>query len=346
MIYQLDPLTDARWQELVRSHPKVSIFHTVGWLRAIEETFAYSPIVLTTSRPGAPLDNGVALCRINSWLTGRRLVSLPFSDHCEPLVHDEGHLTEIVSFLEARAREGHYKYVELRPADVVIGARPAWQISQAFYLHRLNLGKQNPSGLYLSFHKGCVRRRISRAIKESIEIRRGRSSDILNDFYGLVIKTRRRQGLLPQPNAWFAAILNHLAHNSEIYCAYKEGRPIAAILALRFRKTLYYKYGASDAHFHRIGAMPYLLWMAIQDAIESGLDELDMGRTDYANASLATFKDRWNTSRFPLSYWRTPASAPSPLATKLPTRITTRAFAYLPATGLRVLGDFCYRHAG
>ena len=37
------------------------------------------------SPPDEPLENGFLFCRVESWLTGRRLVSLPFSDHCEPL---------------------------------------------------------------------------------------------------------------------------------------------------------------------------------------------------------------------------------------------------------------------
>ena len=43
-------------------------------------------VVYTTSPPSLPLSNGIVLCEINSWLTGRRMVSVPFSDHCEPLL--------------------------------------------------------------------------------------------------------------------------------------------------------------------------------------------------------------------------------------------------------------------
>src|SRR5260370_39896401 len=31
------------------------------------------------------LESGIVLCRVESWLTGCRLVSLPFSDHCQPI---------------------------------------------------------------------------------------------------------------------------------------------------------------------------------------------------------------------------------------------------------------------
>src|SRR5579862_5526560 len=77
--YQLDPTQDPRWTELVGRHPKASVFHTVGWLKALRCTYGYEPVAFTTSPPSGGLKNGIVFCRINSWLTGKRLVSLPFS---------------------------------------------------------------------------------------------------------------------------------------------------------------------------------------------------------------------------------------------------------------------------
>ena len=70
---------------LVERHPKASVFHTPAWLQALRWTYGDEPVVFTTSPPTAELTNGVVFCRVKSWLTGRRLISLPFSDHCEPL---------------------------------------------------------------------------------------------------------------------------------------------------------------------------------------------------------------------------------------------------------------------
>src|SRR2546430_5296635 len=88
ILYSLDPLEDPRWAEFVQRHPRASVFHTPGWLEALRRTYGYEPVVYTTSLPRAELTNGLVFCRVRSWLTGRRLVSLPFSDHCEPLVHN------------------------------------------------------------------------------------------------------------------------------------------------------------------------------------------------------------------------------------------------------------------
>src|SRR5436309_1253555 len=82
----IDPLRDPRWGELADRHPRASVFHTPGWLEALRRTYGYRPIVFSTSAPNQDLRNGLLFCQVESFLTGRRLVSLPFADHCDPLV--------------------------------------------------------------------------------------------------------------------------------------------------------------------------------------------------------------------------------------------------------------------
>ena len=104
-VYTLDPLRDSRWSELVERHPHASVFHTAAWLQSLQRTYGYQPIAFTTSAPGTPLADGVVMCKVRSWLTGRRLVSLPFADHCEPLVAGDA-FNAIANHLEALRRSG------------------------------------------------------------------------------------------------------------------------------------------------------------------------------------------------------------------------------------------------
>ena len=114
-IYELDPITDPRWPELLQGDSRASVFHTCGWLQALRKTYGYQPIVLTTSSPEQPLANGLVLCSVKSWVTGKRLVSLPFSDHCQPLGDVEGSFDEVISYLQQLTKAGSFKYFELRP---------------------------------------------------------------------------------------------------------------------------------------------------------------------------------------------------------------------------------------
>src|SRR5436853_4705206 len=101
-VYEIDPQEDSRWTTLVNSDSRSSIFHTTEWLEALRQTYGYPARVVTTSPKDMPLVNGIVLCQVNSWLTGPRLVSLPFSDHCEPLVRDAEDLRVLLTELEKR----------------------------------------------------------------------------------------------------------------------------------------------------------------------------------------------------------------------------------------------------
>jgi hypothetical protein len=344
MIYEIDPLRDPRWPALLRRHPRASVFHSRGWLEALYRTYEYKPAVLTTSGPNDNLANGLAFCRVHSWMTGRRLISLPFSDHCEPLVERTEDLLRLFSALEALAKVEDCKYVELRSSVEPVQIRSEWGYSQGFYLHRLDL-RGGANVIFHHFHPSCIQRRIRHAEREGIYITEGRDPAILREFYALVLQTRRRQGLPPQPVAWFENLLECLNESALIRCAWHRGRPIAAILTMQFGKSLYYKYGASELRFHKFGAMPYLLWHAIREGIRQGLEELDMGRSDCENPGLIAFKERWSASRSLLCYLRSPADSPQRVSDSgWRGRIARTACACLPDRCLAAVGALSYPH--
>ena len=114
-VHSFDPLRDPRWTEFVRSHPRSSVFHSPEWLRLLADCYDYVPVAYTTAREGDPLENAILFCRVRSWITGNRLVSLPFSDHCEPLVETPYELEQLLEAPRQEQRRGQWRYVEMRP---------------------------------------------------------------------------------------------------------------------------------------------------------------------------------------------------------------------------------------
>jgi hypothetical protein len=340
-VYVIDPLQDPRWAALVERHPKASVFHTPQWLRALQRTYGYAPIAYTTSRPGADLDNGYVFCAVRSWLTGRRLVSLPFSDHCEPLSETADELHELGRFLE-HGGHGRWRYVEMRPT----AAAPAAPFTAAstWAWHRLDL-RPEPAALMRRFHRDCVQRKIRRAEREGLTYEAGRDPRLLDSLYALLQMTRQRHGVPPQPRRWFANVVECLGDRACIRIASKDGRPVAGILTLRHGRTLVYKYGGSDAASNNLGGMALLFWNAIQEARRDGAVELDLGRSDPEQAGLIVFKERWGAGPAALTYWRhAPASPVSGRAWALD--LAKKISARLPGRALTVAGRLLYRHIG
>jgi len=95
----------------------------------------------------------------------------------------------------------------------------------------------------------------------------------------------------------------------KIRVAYRQGIPIAAMITLRHKDTLVYKYGCSDARFHNWAAMHLLYWKAISRCEGLRLRRFDLGRTDADQQGLIIFKSRWGATQSVVTYSRYSLSA-------------------------------------
>jgi hypothetical protein len=171
---KINPLTDARWPRLVARHPRAPVFHSVEWLTALKDTYGYEPRVYTTADDGEELENGLSFCGVRSWLTGPRLVSLPFSDHCDPLFASDGDPELFAAQVEEEARSGKWDYVELRPLlQFEVGA-PLTQATVNYHFHHIDL-HPDPARNFDAFHKDSVQRKIRRAERERLRYVEGNS---------------------------------------------------------------------------------------------------------------------------------------------------------------------------
>jgi len=341
--YILDPLLDHRWDDLVACHPRASVFHATGWLRTLANTYDYRPIVLTSTPAHQRLSDGVVFCEIRSWITGSRLVSLPFSDHAEPLLGESGGRGELEQWVQAACSLHNWNYVELRPIFPRSEAGSRLTVSQSFWMHSLNLSPSIEK-LFSNLHKSCVQRRIGHAEHQHLKYERGASEELIRAFYGLLIITRRRLRLLPQPHAWFTNLIAAMSPNVEIRLVRKNDVPIAAIFTLRHRDTVVYKYGCSDHRFHHLGAMPLLFWKLIEETKSEGAAQIDFGRTETNNSGLTEFKDRLGTTRTMINYLRYPTNEKVGLAPLAWMKAARDLCSLLPSPLSSALGRLMYRH--
>ena len=321
------------------------MFHTRGWLSALQTTYGYVPVAFTTSSPTENFTNAVLFCIVRSWLTGSRLVSLPFSDHCEPLVEDTSQLWKLFAHIDLLRKKERWRYVEMRSSNSLLDFDRDFSHATTYHLHRLDL---SPSldALHKGFHKDCIQRKINRAERESLTYEAGRSASLLQQLYGLLQLTRSRHHVPPPPFEWFENVVAGMGKDACIRIASKGGQPIAGILTLDHGKKRVYKYGGSDKNFHNLGATPMLFWQAIKDAKEAGMEELDLGRSDLDNVGLITFKERWSAARSTLTTWRAPAVTESSSFEHHKVRLVKAVCARLPDSVLTWAGRLLYRHIG
>jgi CelD/BcsL family acetyltransferase involved in cellulose biosynthesis len=341
--YIVDPLVDERWDELVAQHPKASVFHQRGWLRALQLTYGYEPFVLTSAGPGEAMKEGVVFCRVSSWITGSRAVSLPFADHCEPLFRSTAELIGVLGWLQAARQHRRWKYVEFRPLWPFEQVNPELQPSHSYCFHDLDL-EPTLEQLFNKMHRSSIQRKIRRAAREGLSYEVGRSPELLDAFYGLLLITRKRLRILPQPRSWFRNLLDSMGDNVQIRVARKNNRPIASVLTLRHKQSVVYKYGCSNERFHNLGGIPFLFWKMIEESKAEGAKTIDFGRSDLGNQGLITFKRRFNTREHVLTYYRSRDSK-KPVAENWG-ETARQPLSILPDAICCAAGRMLYRHLG
>jgi CelD/BcsL family acetyltransferase involved in cellulose biosynthesis len=340
----INPLSDNRWDDLVARHPRASAFHQRGWLEALARSYGYEPIVLTSTPAGAPLCDGMVLCRVSSWMTGTRLVSLPFADHCEPLLNKRGESLEFMNWLRAECDRQRWSYVEFRPLEAGHDLAHGLQPESSYCFHELDLTPPL-EGIFRRMHENSFRRKIRRAEREGLSYEVGRSEQLVDEFHRLLAVTRRRHHVLPQPRAWFRNLIGCMGDNVQIRLARKNGSAIATMLTLRHGPYVVFKYGGSDPRFHGLGAVPFLFWKLIEESKASGVEKIDFGRSDWNNEGLITFKDRLGTTRRLLTYYRY-TNPRGDAVTALGFLRSWKTMFSLPDAILSMAGRVLYRHIG
>lgn len=203
-IEQLDPLVGPSWDDLVTARDEHSIFHRSAWASVLTQAYGHRPNYLRISVGGIEAAL-VPLMEVKSCLTGRRGVSLPFSDFTGPLWTEARHAPLVYQVLVDFAALRGWKHLEIRGGAITpVGALPLL----TYDTHQLDL-QQGVDSIRCRLDPS-VRRAIRKAERSGIEVTVNQSPRAMEEFYDLHGRTRRRHGLPPQPFGFFEAIARNL----------------------------------------------------------------------------------------------------------------------------------------
>lgn len=296
----INPLQFNKWDELVLSNKDYSFFHSSAWARVLHESYHYTPhyFLLVVNRKLKVL---IPLMEVNSILTGRRGVSLPFSDLCEPIINTDIETSDVLDFIIRYGEKSSWKYIELRTSrklDNIIRA------SELFLAHTLDLQK-NEQNLFSKF-RGSTKRNIKKAKKNEVEAGIYDSAESIMEFYRMNCLTRRRHGLPPQPASFFQYIHDYIIKQNMgivVLASYRK-KIISGAIYFHFGKRAFYKYGASDLNYQYLRANNLVMWAGINWYCQNGYELLHMGRTEQHNNGLKQFKNGWGTKESQMHYYR------------------------------------------
>lgn len=331
-----------RWLSFVGSMPNATIFHHAAWINMITECYGYHPFVVAIRNSEGAIVAGLPMMEVDSWLTGRRWVALPFTDHCEPLCTDGSSRNELFRLIQDLRVQNGVPLVEVRAAAPQ-GLDMYQDNNQVRHHRRIESDSQAVFG---TLHKTRTRPSIRRAEREGIKIAMGMKESDLDTFYNLHVNTRHRLGVPVQPRRFFELIWERLIEQGFGFAllALKDNLPIAGGIFLTFSNTLSFKYAASDSKHWRLKPNNLLIWTAIRWGCENGFTVFDMGKTNVDNFGLRDFKHGWGTQEVPLTYSRW-SDRPSK---KIPDQLKGLAGSLIrnsPRWVCRISGELLYKHS-
>lgn len=294
---RVDPLTDQIWGTLISSQ-NASLFHSPLWIRVLKQTYGMdiAAHVLLDDR-GQP-EAGVHFCEISD-IRGERVVSLPFSDYCDPLATTPGQWSALREPLLASGRplimRCLHNDIPLHDSEFVQSKRAKW--------HGIDLdGDLDAHWLRID---SSARRAIRKAEKMGLTVRLATSEDDLRSFFKLHLGIRKyKYRLLAQPYRFFQNIWNIFSEAglAALMLAEVDGEVVGAVMYLAWGSTLYYKFSASSANHLEFRPTDLLIWEGMKFAKFRGYSYLDLGLSDWEQDGLVRYKRKFATKEGTITF--------------------------------------------
>jgi hypothetical protein len=339
----IDPTETNKWDNFIHSFPAYSFFHTSVWAKVLMRTYNYRPHYLLAEEGENP-KAALPLMEVNSWLTGSRAVSLPFSDDCEPLVSSDVGFKEILDLVIDHCKKKKLNYLEIRGGSKFFDNVLESTFS---YNHILDL----TFGEEQIFKKlsSNTERNIKKAIRNKVSVDLSNSYSALEEFYIMNCITRKKHGLPPQPLKFFRNLYDFVLHKNKgiVIIGRYNGKSIAGAVYLLVGEKALYKYGASLFEYQDLRANNLVMWEAIKYFTGQGFNEFSFGRTESENVGLRRFKNGWGVKEQIINYYRYDLRKNDFIKTSTNTsEFKNQMFRRIPLPALKIIGSAAYRHFG
>ena len=293
-------LTDPIWAAFVEGHPSATPFHHPAWANVLARTYGLDAAGLALVDGDGEIEVALPIIQLGRRASRRRAVSLPFTDWCAPLVRLDTDSAPLSDRLDATRCAFPLASLEVR--DRLTG--DAGYVMPRGYRHVLAL-ESDSEALFARFDRSRVKRKLRRAEREGLTVRRSESQrDLLEVFYPLHVSTRRRLGVPVQPRRFFEVLWDEfLARGLGFVVTARSGEiPVASVVIFAWKRRMFYKFSASERTLGDIGAGQAVVWDALRWGCENGHRNFDFGRTDLGHEGLRAFKRSWGADEHELTY--------------------------------------------
>jgi CelD/BcsL family acetyltransferase involved in cellulose biosynthesis len=334
-------LTDPRWEKFVARQPSATPFHHPDWAGLVADCYDFRAFVVATSETTEEIRAGLPVVEMRHLRGALKWVTLPFTEYCPPLVPAPQEETDLVCALQRASKGAGIRRVEVRaPLE---GASSASRDALRYVIAL----KGDAAGVYAGSHPS-VKRKIRQAGRRGVTVRRAeRPEDLVDTFYRLHLRVRRRFGVPVQPRRFYRTLWESVIRTGlgSFLIAEASGRPVAAEAFLSWNGTTISKFSASDEREWSLRANNLITRHLIRTACEQGSRWFDFGQTDVGNGGLRVFKRSWRAVEEPLVYGTLGVRPkPAPATDGMADHLLASVIRDGPPVPCRTAGEALYRY--
>lgn len=289
-IVECGAIEAAAWDDFI-ARTNGTYCHLYGWKAVLERSYALQTWYLTFRSGDEWI--GVLPLALMPHLPGRRAkaISLPYCNyggivtapHTDPAV------------LRAGA-SGYLRALGVRTIEFRERAQDPATSAEVCMLRRLPVTVEQ-----LWAEVGVkVRNQVRKAERSELSIHWGQ--DQAGSLYEIYAVKMGELGTPVHSPRFIDEILRSLGGRADILTVKYQGRPIAAMLIIKFHDTWIDPLAASLAEFKAKNANMLLYWEALRAACEAGAKEFDFGRS-YRGSGTYNFKKQWGAKEAGLIYY-------------------------------------------
>lgn len=324
------------------SQSSATPFHHPDWGRLIANCYGFRVFAIAASDATGEIRAGLPVIEVRHLRGTPKWVTLPFTDYCPPLAPAPQEEADLVCALRQASKAAGIRRVEVRAPP-----KGAASVSRGALRHVIAL-EGDPAAVYADF-RSSVRRHIGQAEREGVTICRAeRPEDLVDTFYRLHLRTRRRLGVPVQPRRFFRMLWESMIRTGlgSVLIAEASARPVAAEVFLSWNETTISKFSASDERVWSLRPNYLITWHLITTACEQGSQWLDFGQTDAGNEGLRVFRRSWGAIEEPLVYGTLSVRPePAPAMDGMTGHLLASVIRHGPRVLCRGAGETLYQYA-
>jgi len=297
----IDPVVDPRWSDLIRERES-SVFHSPAWLGVIKDTYGFDVQADVLIDDGGEPTAGIVYVKLDD-VMDPRIVSVPFSDFCDPMANDTEVWDTLIGPLVA---QGHR--ISLRCLNTRLpGEGAGFEATNQAKWHGVDLQRE-PDDIWDSLHPSA-RRSIRKARAGGVTVREAESREDLRAFFELHLRLRKyKYQLLAQPYRFFEHIWDAFIAPGDgaLMLAVVDDEIIGGVMFLEWNDALCYKFNASSAEHLALRPNDLVVWEGIEFGRRKGLRYLDFGLSDSEQEGLVRYKRKFATEEREIYFFEHP----------------------------------------